>query len=430
MSILRYALTALSVLTLATASTTATAAAAPFAEGAHIDRVVINPGGDAATTMAVTFRGLGENGAVEVDAPYADARIESATAVLRHGQPPAELDPFSGTGEHFSAVLGGLRPVTIRRVRPVVDGRPGEWAEFSTASAEADPFSFLYFGDAQNSLTEVWPKVTAHALEHSPDAALTIHPGDQIDLPYVDQEWADFFSGLHGSMATRPSIVAAGNHELMLDPLLREHRAHFEFPYNGHPDFPETTFYNDYQGVRFITLHANYMALDQQAAWLDTALNENPHQWSVVVFHQPIWNVTERRADPVHNHAFRETLERHDVDLVLTGHDHSYGRGHSVERDTGTPGRHDGPVSVSAVSGGKSYSVNTEGDPWREFGGVRARTAGGLSTFQRVEVDGCRLDFRAIVGHASDKATLPLVEGDVLDEFAIDKCGEGKLVTY
>lgn len=422
----------LSVLALATVSSTATASATPFAEGTLVDRVVVNPGEDAATTMAVTFRGLGTDGAVEVDAPYAEPRVVPATSVLRHGQPPAlaEMGMLGRTGEHFSAVLGGLQPETTYRYRPVVDGNPGEWAEFTTASAAPDPFSFLYFGDAQTHLTDVWPKVTAHALEHSPDADLSIHAGDQIDLPNLDHEWADFFSGMHGTMASRPSITAAGNHEIMTGPMLREHRAHFEFPYNGHPDFPESTFYVDYQDVRFITLHANYMGLEEQTRWLDRTLAENPKQWAVVMFHHPVWSVAEGRGDGAHNDAYRSTLEHHDVDLVLTGHDHGYGRGHAVERDGGTPGQHDGPVYVTSVAGGKYYDVNMHGDPWRQSGGVRERIAGGLSTFQRVDVDGCRIDYTSIVGHASEEATLPLTEGDVLDEFSIDKCGGEKLVTY
>lgn len=428
MRIHRFLGTVISALVLGVAGPGAAAVAAPFPADAHIDRVVVNPGGDASTTAAVSFRGMGRDGAVEIDPPYGNARTEPATAVLRHGQLPAELDPFSGTGEHFSAVLGGLRPGVTYRYRPVVDGRPGAWAEFSTATESAEPFSFLYFGDAQNSLTDVWPKVTRHAFAHAPEAALIVQPGDQVDLPNIDHEWADFFTGLHGQTATRPYLSAPGNHELMLDPMLREHRAHFEYPYNGHAAFPETTYFVDYQGVRFVTLHANYMGLEQQNAWLDSVLTENPHQWAVVVFHQPVWSVAQRRADPVHNHAFRATLEHHDVDLVLTGHDHGYGRGHSAEREAGS-GFHDGPVYVSAVSGGKYYSVDTAGDPWRKFGGVRVRTAGGLSTFHHVAVDGCRLTFEAIVGHSSSEATLPLVEGDVLDEFEIDKCGQGKRVT-
>lgn len=429
MRINRHAVTVLAAVILVVASS-ASATAAPFSPGHHVDRVVVNPGGDAPSTMAVSFRGLGTFGAVEVVVPDSDAWMVPATAVLRQGQAPAELDPFRGTGEHFSVVLDGLRPGTAYRYRPVVDGQPGEWAEFTTARADDAPFSFLYFGDAQNGLEDVWPKVTAHAFEHSPDAALTIHPGDHVDLPNVDHEWANFFAGLHGSTATRPSIAAVGNHELMLDPMLREHRAHFELPYNGHQDFPETTYFVDYQGVRFVTLHANYMGLEEQNEWLDSVLSDNPHEWAVVVLHQPIWSVAQRRADPVHNSAFRSTLERHNVDLVLTGHDHGYGRGHSVERETEDPSRHDGPVCVSAISGGKYYSVNPHGDPWREVGGVRARTAGGISTFQRIDIDGCRLDFQAVVGHVSTQATLPVTEGDVLDRVHIDKCSGDKAVTF
>ena len=404
---------------------------APMASTAHaapataqVDRVVVNPREDASTGMSVSFRAPGAVGEVEYAAPGGElVRVPAGLVLSRLGggaepiMPPGPLP----VAEHFAAHLTGLQPATTYTYRPIVDGVPGEWAEFTTASATSEPFSFVYYGDAQTHLDSVWPKVAARALEHSPDAALTVHSGDQIDNPHADVEWHDFFAGMQGTMATRPSIVAPGNHELMLDPFAYLHRAHFEFPNNGVDGLPDTTFFNDYQGVRFITLHVNYIRLGEQAAWLDRVLADNPHQWAVVNFHEPVWNATSRRDEPFHRDAFRGVIEKHNVDLVLTGHDHAYARGHQA-------GNPNGPAYAVTVAGGKYYDVDLAGDPWSLSGGKRVVGAGGISTFQRIDVDGCRMDYTSIIGHVSEKATQPATEGDVLDAFSIDKCDGDKKV--
>lgn len=430
MSLLRTSFSAIAGVTALALLVPVSVVAQPPSTPAAIDRVVVNPGADAATAMSVTFRAAGVGASagieaeVELDPHYADPiRVPAGLVLSRAGggaEPTFPPGPHP-TAEHFSAHLGGLKPATTYRYRPVINGEPGEWAQFTTAHAQAEPFSFVYYGDAQNSLTTVWPKVAEHARRHSPDAALSVHAGDQINNADRDGEWHDYFAGMGGSPAHRPMIVAPGNHELTGDLFTHAHRAHFEFPDNGVPGLHDTTYFVDYQGVRFVTLHANYMRLTEQAMWLDRVLAENTQPWTVITFHQPVWNATTRRSDPLHRTAFQGVLENHDVDLALTGHDHAYGRGHAA-------GRPDGPVYVVSVAGGKYYEVDQHGNPWLSNGGDRVVGAGGLSTFQRVEVDGCRIDYTSIVGHASDEATLPMTEGDVLDSFVIDKCQGAKRV--
>lgn len=403
------------------------------------DRVALTPGGDTARTVAVSFRAAGDAAHVEVEGPdggrwTVPAALVRAPVAGETPDPAAEFDPrnplrdATATARHFSATLDGLQPAAGHRYRPVVDGVEGSWRTFRTAAAGPEPFTFLAFGDAQTALTDVWPEVVRRAHAAVPDAALTVHAGDLVNRPERDEEWGHWFAGLGDLAATRPLVSVPGNHELVPDLFLNAYRGHFAYPLNGMDHFPETTYTVDHQGVRFVQLHANYMWMTGQAAWLDAVLAANPHPWAVVSFHEPIWSATTNRDDPLMEPALREVLERHDVDLVLTGHDHAYSRGRSLGRGTAEPGVSTGPVYVTSVAGGKYYPVNPHGNPWAHRGGDRLVAAGGLSTFQEVRVDGCRMDYRSVIAHVSDEATRPAAPGDTLDAVTIDRCGPAKRV--
>ncbi len=57
---------------------------------------------------------------------------------------------------------------------------PSRWSRFTTATATETPWEFLYFGDAQKGLTDVWPNVAAAAYASAPDAKVTIAAGDNV----------------------------------------------------------------------------------------------------------------------------------------------------------------------------------------------------------------------------------------------------------
>ena len=56
-------------------------------------------------------------------------------------------------------------------------------------------------------------------------------------------------------------------------------------------------------------------------------LADNDQRWTVVTFHHPVWSGAEGRNNPALREIWGPILEEHGVDLVLQGHDHTYGRG-------------------------------------------------------------------------------------------------------
>lgn len=80
------------------------------------------------------------------------------------------------------------------------------------------------------------------------------------------------------------------------------------------------------QSVRFVVADTNF--LDQvQLAWLDTTLRAATEPWKLVYFHHPLYSNGDRHGSNVELRVRLEPmLVAHDVDVVMSGHDHIYER--------------------------------------------------------------------------------------------------------
>lgn len=409
------------------------AAAQPAGPVAPVaERVILAPTADAARGMTVTFRTSEQGASVEYrrvgggEAASAEAASAEPTSI------PAGLKGMAPAGGfHQTASIVGLVPATDYEYRIVAaGGEAGPWRTFTTATdGQAGPVDMIFFGDAQNGLADQWRTTASAALAGAPDAELILQSGDMIDQAHLDAEWGQWYDSLDGAPATTPMLTAIGNHEFTVDPFATAFANHFTHPANGPEILRNSTYFVDRGGVRIITLSANALFLDQQREFLDRALTENPNQWSVVMFHQPVHNASTNRNDRMYGNAFAETIERHDVDLVLNGHDHAYARGH--KSDNVVDGVNTGPVYMVATAGSKFYGTSADSPAWSEQGAERAVWAQETSTFQKITVDACTMDVTAVITVEGDdrmSSNGAAGAGSVLDEFTIDKCGEVKRV--
>ena len=126
--------------------------------------------------------------------------------------------------------------------------------------------------------------------------------------------------------------------------------------------------------------------------------------------HHPVYSVSKGRDNPELRDAWQPIYDKYQVDLVLQGHDHSYGRTglrrHSTNVPTGTTFRSEdaGTVYVVSVSGPKMYRA---GDA--QF----VRRADNTQLYQIITVDQDRLIYRArtATGRPYDGFTLVKQEG-------------------
>ncbi|MDQ1123188.1 fibronectin type III domain-containing protein [Microbacterium trichothecenolyticum] len=397
------------------------------------DRIVLTPTTTPQVSQAVSWRT-----STEVTAP----RIEWAASGpgLVSGASSAEavsstrVDTTLGYPVMYhSAVMTGLEAGATYVYR-VGDGDSwSEWLEFRTASAEPGDFSFIVQGDAQNDNKAYTSRAFRAAFEARPYAKLAVHVGDLVDTETSDAEWGEWHGA--GALVNQYANVIAtpGNHEYYPGPDLTAYwPAQFSFPQNGPAidALDETVYSVDYQGVRFVALNSNAQdaaSLQAQTTWLDAVLTDNPQEWTVVTFHHPVFSNSSGRDNAAIRQAWLPVLEKHDVDLVVQGHDHTYGRGNLVSREQGLPAgadpahSHTGPVYMVTVAGPKKYDLAPAGDNnWTQNGANRRAAGEDRQMYQTVDVTG---DGRMHVEAHS-------VDGVLFDAFTITKDADGsKLVT-
>jgi 3',5'-cyclic AMP phosphodiesterase CpdA len=486
------------------------------AERAHAptplpDRVVLTWSEDPATTQSVTWR-------TDTSVTTAVAEIAVANANGRALEPRrfgAETTDFRSDLNHahyHSLTFRDLRPDTLYAYR-VGDGvNWSEYYHFRTASDRPGPFSFIYFGDAQNEIKTHWSRVFREAFRDAPRAAFTLHAGDLINEDAWDAEWGEWHGAPAWVNGTIPVIATPGNHEYyranqgpanerywnasdgsviavdvevvearndqgaevyrvtasaadgrsaylefddddkiimvgdgvealtgfsreellgtdfdgdLLDDRLRDEgepmvsahwRPQFAFPVQDVPaGLEETAYYIDYQGVRIISLDSN-KEREAQVRWLRDVLEDNPNRWTILTFHHPIFSPASDRDNRALRDLWKPLFDEFRVDLVLTGHDHTYARTGQVGKvvDTqnvpsGYQQAYDpaiGTVYVVSVSGPKMYDI-TKSD-------FAKRVAEDTQLYQVIDIDDAQLRFRAFTatGELYDAFTLEKRDGE------------------
>ena len=374
------------------------------------DRVVLTWRGDPATTQAVTWR-------TDTSVRRAEAQVGLANESgrnLKWTKVPAVTTPLTsslGEAHHHAAEFTGLEPDTLYVYR-VGDGvNWSEWFHFRTAAREARRFSFIYFGDAQNDIRTHWSRVFREAFRESPRAAFTLHAGDLVNNAHHDGQWGEWFGAPAWVNATIPVVPTPGNHEYAKRDEKDEKaprllsinwRPQFTLPENGPQgveELRETAYHFDYQGARIISLDSN-VRQEEQVPWLREVLRNNPRRWTILTFHHPVFSPARNRDNAKLRELWKPVFDEFKVDLVLTGHDHTYARSGDVSGrvavgDTNLPKGYNqaydpaiGTVYVVSVSGPKMYDLSP-GDRWA------ARFAEDTQLYQIITVDGDELRYEA-----------------------------------
>lgn len=364
------------------------------------DNIILTWTGSPAATQAVTWRSHFEFKKSVAEIAPAKASpdfVNSARQILAKTTP---LKIEEDLVYYHSVNFTGLYPNTLYAYRVGNGNIWSEWFQFRTASRQAEPFSFLYFSDAQEEISSLWPRTLRAAILKSPDARFMIHLGDLVEHKNDESEWDEWFNAGGWMFATIPSLPVTGNHEYMKEggekrSLSKFWRPQFTLPENGIAGLVETSYYLDYQGTRFVVLNSN-KKFKQQARWLENVLKHNPNHWTIIIFHHPVYTSSslDRDNKKVRKH-WKPLFDKFKVDLVLQGHDHVYSRGLS-------PGRTDGPVYLISVSGPKMYNLARA--EWMD------RAGENIQLFQVISISKTVLSYKSIT-----------VTGEVFDAFDLVK---------
>ncbi len=193
----------------------------------------------------------------------------------------------------------------------------------SSQPKEETKFTFLAFGDSGNGSLQ--QKQIAKLLL-SYNAPVTLHTGDNAyqsgTAEEVQKNVLEIYKDLFAKTHFYPSL---GNHDYATkkaQPFLDA----FELPGN------ERYYFFTYQNSLFIALDSNdplNETPNQMLPWLEDTLKTNTvgKDWVIVYFHHPPYNSgLEHGNDLRVQTKIVPILEKYNVDLVLTGHEHSYQR--------------------------------------------------------------------------------------------------------
>ena len=417
------------------------------------DRIVVTMPSDPATSFAVTWR---TNTSVPVTwgqfAPAtSDARFDLAAKTVKAKTTLVQLDHVphkmgrvpvvhnQGLPRVFyhTATFNNLKPDTFYayRVRGAT-GKFSPWRQVKTAP-ENGPLKILFFGDAQRGIRSHVTRIFDMATRVASDAHFALHAGDLVNTAMYDQEWAEWFDAVGNIHRVTPIVPVAGNHDYMnfggtklfastdkrVSPLWRPQ---FSLPVVSElpEDLHETVYDLRYtQDLHVFVLDSSGVAFEKQLEWLESKLQSTTARWRIVSMHHPIFSFVGGHEHPSHRQRrlrLVQTLENHDIDLVLCGHRHTYQRGEfgkDVARFAiGKPHQVRTVFVVTAscaargttkVAGWERYSEEQNGS----FGLVRH--ADNTPLFATIGIEGRKLDF--VVYDAV---------GEVYDSFTIEKSSD------
>ncbi len=179
------------------------------------------------------------------------------------------------------------------------------------------PHSVAFYGDSQTG-HEVHRSIVEGILALNPD--MTFHTGDLVEDGYSEYDWRVFIKITCELRERMPFYPCLGNHE-------RESPYYFKlFDLPGN----EQWYYVDYFDTRFIALDTNveFEVGSEQYEWFEKALQGCPYSRIITYFHHPPFSLVGY--NPEIAKKVRDNLvplfETYGVDMVFSGHDHTYQR--------------------------------------------------------------------------------------------------------
>lgn len=266
-------------------------------------------------------------------------RVTPTSAVVRVEVSPAAAVSLELTGTTTtleSREPKSLHEIALDHLTPgkrytyaIKAGTASKLASFTTApdeSADA-PFRFLAYGD--NRTDDAAHAAVVRAMVPAPGDFL-IHTGDFVENGASLPQWQTFFEIEAPLLSTRPIVSAVGNHELVDGSGIN----YVKFFGPGDATKPEHLDHTFRWGnTRFFLLNGlSHWKSGVEREWLDRVLTDADAEkglvWRVVVVHHGPWSSGPHGGNSnFHDAGLPALFKQHKIDLIFSGHDHTYERG-------------------------------------------------------------------------------------------------------
>ncbi|MDO5401806.1 MAG: metallophosphoesterase [Eubacteriales bacterium] len=331
------------------------------------------------------------------------------------------------------------------------DAKTSVWSsEYSYKTGNTDSFSVILTGDPQIGAsgssddysaedsstardTYNWNKTMEQALDTCPDAAFLLSAGDQINQSGATSEEdkktreSEYAGYLYPSIfRSLPIASTIGNHDMAG----ADYSQHFNNP-NSSDKLGTTAaggdYYFTYGDVLFISLNSNNRNQSEHRTLMNKAVASNPDaKWKVVIFHSDIYGSGQPHADTdatANRVIFAPLMDEFDVDICLTGHDHTYSRSYQIldgnvidyDISSGKVADPEGTLYITTGSGsGSKYYNLLNYTPYY----IAERTNACLPAFSTIDFTGGSLTIK----------TYDYTGAKYADDFTITKTDSGMSV--
>ena len=251
---------------------------------------------------------------------------------------------------------------------PIPEPAPAPTTTTTTTAPAPAPVAvgFIAFGDAgvgTPTQFEVATQMQTWASTHRTDAVFEVgdvvyDAGDpalfasRIDEPYA------------ALTASRPFWAALGNHDVVTNNG-NDLVSHLALPGR----YYEQVLQRDGVSVQLLVLDSNDVS-QIQATWLDAKLSSGAYTWRIVAFHHPPYSCGPHGNTAAVLDLWEPIIRSHAVDLVLSGHDHSYQRFHDATTTYIVTGG--GGAATTAVSPCATGAVTDTSAVRHHFVGIEA----------------------------------------------------------
>jgi predicted MPP superfamily phosphohydrolase len=359
------------------------------------------------------------------------ASLDSAVGQVRYTSDGVNFQNVTATSRFFSASsdlglstdcvqyqadLTGLSPdtdyfYTVRMNGQDIASAGG--ARFRTAGP--GPFKFLVIGDSGwgDPNSDAQGQIAGQIVTEEP--ALVVHTGDLAYFPMgtFDSYQLKYFNYYAPSMCFTPFFPCPGNHEYDVPnaiPYLSIHSV----PSDNVPPSDRGRYYSfDWGNVHFVSIDSQ-QSLDRAVnangpmlRWLENDLRSTRQFWRIIYFHHPPYAGGANTGD-IHSQWVRAYLvpifERNGVQLVFSGHEHSYQRSRPIWKNNFVDPNLGINYLTSGGGGAALYSSPGDGIPSVPV----VAFAKSQYHYLRVEVNGSNLSVHSLRKDGTEIESYPI----------------------
>lgn len=297
-------------------------------------------------------------------------------AQVKQQQAESELQVLSmkengakGEIRFHNALVTGLKANTAYKYRVGYEGNWSAWYDYSTVDRDTStPTSFLFITDSHTNQAhgmQTYQELMASALKQHPSTQFIMHGGDMVDAGGAFEEWQKFWEASSIYATKLPSALTLGNHDVK-----SEGKEVFtkgaNFPLNGPESQRQYAYSYNVDDTHFIVLNSEGTEeqMIEQASWLEQDLNDNDKKWTIIMFHRPAYHTESGRQSLVEytQKYFAPIIEAKQVDLVLVGHDHVYGRTYPMQNGKPNLSSTKGTIYMDGGASGWKFYDGTKYD--------------------------------------------------------------------